>query len=186
MWTQLLKLHCMLLVGLLFGSGKAAGLLDASLAVIEAGGVAARQQEQMAVKAVLDMVPASARGSFLLYQLAKAINSGNYPWLEPQRQFLGLELQEQEQELIVEQQVDVVDSSWMAAMANEFQYVPVYENFPLDLQTWLMDSYSLDAIDVYDGWMRSTRRSGVGGQEICNAAGQCFEVAQIVGACCPF
>ncbi|KAH8370155.1 hypothetical protein KR093_002406, partial [Drosophila rubida] len=123
------------------------------------------------------------RGSFLLYQLAKAINSSNYPRSKHPR-FLELAL-EQEQELIVEQQVDVLDSSWMAAMANEFQNVPVYETFPLELQSWLMDSYSLDAIDVYDGWMRSSRRAGRG-QGICNAAGRCFEVAQIVSACCPF
>lgn len=53
-----------------------------------------------------------ARSGFLLYQLATAINSGNYPGLE-----LEVE-QEQEQELIVEQQVD---ASWLNAMANEFQ-----------------------------------------------------------------
>lgn len=54
-----------------------------------------------------------ARGSFLLYQLAKAINSGHPLELEQE--------QELEHELIVEQEVDVVDSSWLAAMANEFQ-----------------------------------------------------------------
>ncbi|KAL7733363.1 hypothetical protein ACLKA6_004856 [Drosophila palustris] len=133
-----------------------------------------QEQEQMPAEVVLDMVPASARGSFLLYQLAKAINSGH---------LLELELeQEQEQELIVEQEVQV-DSSWLAAMANEFQNVPVYEGFNMDFQNWLIDSYGLNAVDVYQGW--SMMRSGRG-REICNAFGQCFEVAQILSSCCPF
>ncbi|XP_034483056.1 uncharacterized protein LOC117788401 [Drosophila innubila] len=182
--TNLQKLYCMLLVVFLLATRMAAGMLAASLAAID--GVDALelqlQQEQMPAEVVLHMVPASARGSFLLYQLAKAINSGHLLELEFEQE------QEQEQELvlehelIVEQQVDV-DSSWLAAMANEFQSVPVYEDFPMDFQNWLIDSFGLNAVDVYQGWLRA--RSGRG-QVICNAVGQCFEVAQILSSCCPF
>ncbi|XP_064541326.1 uncharacterized protein LOC135430551 [Drosophila montana] len=139
-------------------------------------GTAEREREAgMPAQSVLALVPAAARGSFLLYQLATAINSGDYPWLE-----LELE-QEHEQELLVEQEVD---SSWLAAMANEFQNVPVPENFPLQLQSWLMDSYGLSAIDVYQSW--PTARSGRAQHLTCNALGECHELAQIVDACCPF
>ncbi|XP_032597804.1 uncharacterized protein LOC116806058 isoform X2 [Drosophila grimshawi] len=145
----------------------ALGLLGASLV-----GKVVSESVEMPGERVLRMIPASARGSFLLYQLATAINSVDYPWLEVE--------QEQEQELLVAQEVD---SSWLSAMANEFQHVPVHESFPMDFQTWLVDSYGINTLDVYQNWPR--RRSGQA-QSICNADGQCFEVAEIVAACCPF
>ncbi|XP_023173301.2 uncharacterized protein LOC111601097 [Drosophila hydei] len=132
----------------------------------------------MPAERMLAQVPAAARSGFLLYQLATAINSGNYPGLE-----LEVE-QEQEQELIVEQQVD---ASWLNAMANEFQQVPVYEDFPLQMQGWLMDGYGLSVQDVYQSWSRAaTVAAARSAQQLCNARGQCYDVTQILAACCPF
>ncbi|EDW69153.1 uncharacterized protein Dvir_GJ12282, isoform B [Drosophila virilis] len=156
----------LLLAALLFATANAA-------AAASSASLAASRESGLPAQSVLALVPAAARGSFLLYQLATAINSGDYPWLELE--------QEQEQELLVEQEID---SGWLAAMANEFQNVPVSENFPLQLQTWLMDSYGLSAVDVYRSW--PTARSGRARQLTCNALGVCHELAQIVDACCPF
>ncbi|KAH8368632.1 hypothetical protein KR084_001962 [Drosophila pseudotakahashii] len=133
---------------------------------------------------VLAAVPASGRPSFLLYQLALAINSA-----------AGLAapmLQEVEVVDVVENQEQFLlanpDPNWLAAMANEFQSVPVYETFPADLQNWLTDGYGISATDIYHSWSRA----GFGGrstsrtQLICTADGQCYEVNKIVTACCPF
>ncbi|XP_016955367.1 uncharacterized protein LOC108028214 isoform X2 [Drosophila biarmipes] len=132
---------------------------------------------------VMAAVPASGRTSFLLYQLALAINSAGLE--SPTRQ-------EVEVVDVVETQEQFLpaspDTSWLAAMANEFQSVPVYETFPADLQNWLMDGYGISATDVYHSWSRA----GLGGrssprtQLICTAEGQCYEVNKIVTACCPF
>ncbi|XP_030572500.1 uncharacterized protein LOC115771087 [Drosophila novamexicana] len=158
----------LLLGALLFATANAAGAASSA-------SLAGRRESGLPAQSVLALVPAAARGSFLLYQLATAINSGDYPWLE-----LELE-QEHEQELLVEQEID---SGWLAAMANEFQNVPVPENFPLQLQAWLMDSYGLSAVDVYRSW--PTARSGRARQLTCNALDECHELAQILDACCPF
>ncbi|EDW79996.1 uncharacterized protein Dwil_GK12299 [Drosophila willistoni] len=139
---------------------------------------------------ILAAVPAAERGNFLLYQLALAINSGN---------FLDLETIH-EDELMEE-----LNSNWLAAMANEFQHIEVYDGFPIDLQNWLMDSYGLSVTDVYhSSWWRSrsssmsrSRSTGNGNgnanangyntrQQMCTAEGQCYDMAQIVTVCCPF
>ncbi|XP_017111762.1 uncharacterized protein LOC108135527 isoform X1 [Drosophila elegans] len=133
---------------------------------------------------VLAAVPASARTSFLLYQLALAINSA--AGLEPPT------LQEVEVVDVVENQEQFLlspDPNWLAAMANEFQSVPVYETFPADLQNWLTDGYGISATDVYHSWSRAQfggRSSSRTPQLICTADGQCYEVNKIVTACCPF
>ncbi|EDV51938.1 uncharacterized protein LOC6546217 [Drosophila erecta] len=135
---------------------------------------------------VLAAVPASGRTNFLLYQLAAAINSA-----------AGLEsptMQEVEVVDVVEHQEQFLlaspDPNWLAAMANEFQSVPVYETFPADLQHWLMDGYGISATDFYHGWSRAgfgrSRRSSSRTQLICTPDGQCYEVNKIVTACCPF
>ncbi|XP_017058918.1 uncharacterized protein LOC108099804 [Drosophila ficusphila] len=133
---------------------------------------------------VLAGVPASGRTRFLLYQLASAINSA-----------VGLEpptLQEVEVVDVVEDQEQFLlegpDPNWLAAMANEFQNVPVYETFPADLQSWLMDGYGISATDVYRSWNRALfgGRAATRTQLICTADGQCYEVNKIVTACCPF
>ncbi|XP_033160219.1 uncharacterized protein LOC117141047 [Drosophila mauritiana] len=133
---------------------------------------------------VLAAVPASGRTSFLLYQLALAINSA-----------AGLEaptMQEVEVVDVVETQEQFLpaspDPNWLAAMANEFQSVPVYETFPADLQNWLMDGYGISATDFYHSWSRAGfgSRSSSRTQLICTADGQCYEVNKIVTACCPF
>ncbi|XP_016973998.1 uncharacterized protein LOC108040855 [Drosophila rhopaloa] len=132
---------------------------------------------------VLAAVPASGRTNFLLYQLALAINSA--AGLEPPT------LQEVEVVDVVENQEQFLlnpDPNWLAAMANEFQSVPVYETFPADLQNWLMDGYGISATDVYHSWSRSQfgGRSSPRIQLVCTADGQCYEVNKIVTACCPF
>ncbi|KAH8266026.1 hypothetical protein KR038_000961 [Drosophila bunnanda] len=141
---------------------------------------------------VLAAVPASGRVSFLLYQLASAINSAA-DGLMPQT------LQEQVEVEVLEDREQFLsanpDPNWLAAMASEFQNVPVYETFPSDLQHWLMDSYGISATDVFHSWTglgfvgRSSSTKSAAprkGQLICSADGQCYEVNKIVTACCPF
>ncbi|KAH8286340.1 hypothetical protein KR054_007218 [Drosophila jambulina] len=142
---------------------------------------------------VLAAVPPSGRVSFLLYQLASAINSAA-DGLMPQT------VQEQVDVEVVEDREQFLatnpDPNWLAAMANEFQNVPVYETFPSDLQHWLMDSYGISATDVFHSWAglngRSSSSSGrtrAGSRKsqlICTADGQCYEVNKVVTACCPF
>ncbi|KAH8234650.1 hypothetical protein KR032_001425 [Drosophila birchii] len=141
---------------------------------------------------VLAAVPASGRVSFLLYQLASAINSaadGLMPLQTVQEQ-VDVEVMEDREQFLAGNP----DPNWLAAMANEFQNVPVYETFPEDLQHWLMDRYGISATDVFHSWAGFGRRSSSsmarGGprksQLICTADGQCYEVNQIVTACCPF
>ncbi|KAH8380430.1 hypothetical protein KR009_010673 [Drosophila setifemur] len=138
---------------------------------------------------VLAAVPPSERVSFLLYQLALAINSGvgggggGFQEVE--------EVVEQVVENQEHYQAEYPDPNWLAAMANEFQNVPIYESFPADLQHWLTDSYGISATDVYwNNWQkrfgRSRGRSTTRGQLICTTDGQCYEVDKIVTACCPF
>ncbi|XP_030239853.1 uncharacterized protein LOC108650452 isoform X1 [Drosophila navojoa] len=128
---------------------------------------------------VLAQVPAAARSSFLLYQLATAINSGNYPGLalEVERE------QELEQELLVEHQVDY---SWPNAMPNEFQPVSLNGDFPLQFQDWLMDGYGLSVQDVYQSWPRAAAAPRSAQRQLCNGRGECYDVADILAACCPF
>ncbi|XP_033240024.1 uncharacterized protein [Drosophila pseudoobscura] len=136
---------------------------------------------------VLAAVPASGRVSFLLYQLALAINSA--AGLEPQTlQEVEVAVEEEHQEDVYQEWNTVTDPHWLAAMANEYQNVPVYETFPGDLQHWLTDSYGLSATDVYRSWNMAQARGGTGSptQVICSADGQCYQVSQIVTACCPF
>ncbi|SPP84996.1 Hypothetical predicted protein [Drosophila guanche] len=140
---------------------------------------------------VLAAVPASGRVSFLLYQLALAINSAA-TGLEPQTiQEVQWEVEQEHQEELYQEWNTVTDPHWLAAMANEYQNVPVYETFQGDLQHWLMDSYGLSATDVYRSWNGMERARARGGpstptQVICSADGQCYQVSQIVTACCPF
>ncbi|EDV40508.2 uncharacterized protein Dana_GF10545 [Drosophila ananassae] len=130
---------------------------------------------------VLAAVPASERVSFLLYQLALAINS-------------AAGVQEVEEVQVVENQEQFPlpanpDPNWLAAMANEFQNVPVYESFPMDLRNWLMDSFGVTTTDVLHSWnffQPRQARTTARGQLICTNDGQCFEVNKIVTACCPF
>ncbi|KAH8389526.1 hypothetical protein KR200_003665 [Drosophila serrata] len=145
---------------------------------------------------VLAAVPATGRVSFLLYQLASAINSAA-DGLMPQT------LQEEVEVEVLEDREQFLsaspDPNWLAAMANEFQNVPIYETFPADLQHWLMDSYGISATDVFHSWTglgfngrsssSSSSRKSAGprkSQLICTADGQCYEVNKIVTACCPF
>ncbi|XP_017071979.1 uncharacterized protein LOC108108436 [Drosophila eugracilis] len=135
---------------------------------------------------VLAAVPPSGRTSFLLYQLAMAINSAaglEVPTVQDVEVVDVVEQQDQEQFLLANP-----DPNWLAAMANEFQSVPVYETFPTDLQNWLMDGYGISATDVYHSWTRPGfgRRSSTRSQLICTSDGQCYEVNKIVTACCPF
>ncbi|KAH8329662.1 hypothetical protein KR074_007018, partial [Drosophila pseudoananassae] len=122
----------------------------------------------------------SERVSFLLYQLALAINS-------------AAGVQEVEEVQVVENQEQFLpvnpDPNWLAAMANEFQNVPVYESFPMDLRNWLTDSFGVTTTDVLHSWnvfQPRQARTSTRAQLICTNDGQCFEVNKIVTACCPF
>ncbi|KAH8342538.1 hypothetical protein KR059_012503 [Drosophila kikkawai] len=134
---------------------------------------------------VLAAVPASGRVSFLLYQLASAINSA----ADGLQEQVEVEVLEDREQFLATNP----DPNWLVAMANEFQNVPVYETFPADLQHWLMDSYGISATDVFHSWAgfggRSSSRTRAAprkSQLICTADGQCYEVNKIVTACCPF
>ncbi|XP_022227100.2 uncharacterized protein LOC111077222 [Drosophila obscura] len=147
------------------------------------------QQGAMPGQEVLAAVPASGRVSFLLYQLALAINSA--AGLEPQtiqEVEVAVEQEQEHQEQLYQEWNTVTDPHWLAAMANEYQNVPVYETFAGDLQHWLAGSYGLSATDVYRSWHMARSRGGTGSatQVICAADGQCYQVSQIVTACCPF
>ncbi|KAH8259565.1 hypothetical protein KR026_006581, partial [Drosophila bipectinata] len=136
----------------------------------------------------------SERVSFLLYQLALAINS-------------AAGVQEVEEVQVVENQEQFLpvnpDPNWLAAMANEFQVrprrrrirlppesnVPVYESFPMDLRNWLTDSFGVTTTDALHSWnifQPRQARTSTRAQLICTNDGQCFEVNKIVTACCPF
>ncbi|KAH8303633.1 hypothetical protein KR018_009185 [Drosophila ironensis] len=166
------RLQLLLLAGLVLASSSASAAPEGGVARWNVLGLSPGQQ-------VLAAVPASERLGFLLYQLALPINPAAAEQLE--------EVQ------VVEQQ-EFLDPNWLAAMANEFQNVPVYESFPLDLRHWLMDSYGISATDVFHSWSAMTRngqarsghKSNPRSQVICTTEGQCYEVNKIVTTCCPF